>query len=52
MKTRTMGIALTIAITLMIVWASIGRYDLAVIVAIGNVPLMGTLLYRLWKERG
>jgi hypothetical protein len=50
MKTRTIGMLVILAIAVMAFWAGIGRYDLAAIVALGNLPLTAMLVYRLWRR--
>ena len=50
MKTRTMGLLVCIAIAFMVAWSAIGRYDLVLIVAIGQLPITAMLIYRLWRR--
>lgn len=50
MKTRTVGYVVIFAVALIATWSIIGRYDLALIVAIGNLPVTALLLYKLWRK--
>lgn len=48
--TKLLMLAVGLALILALVWIAIGRYDLAVLVTIGNLPAAAFLIYRLRND--